>query len=1121
MPRSRHATPAAPATLTVLASIVPGLFAPSPARAQCSNDVGFGDIPEGEVCLVDLGQPFPGPVTDGCNLVPNLFNAIPDSEFLDGMVVICGIASNYNSIDTCDVNADCPDNNCVGDPQPGNGIPQGQCQGPSEPSVNRRDTDWHRISAAALAAADFDGNGVIQLHSDVNSEFNSVTFFVSLGNPTCATVTVLNGTGCGGPQAGAPAQAVETIEIDQHPNGIVAFVAPGLCSGAGIFDGYECADVPALNDYILTVTIDEPPTGCADPDVNPGLLPCNTPNAAQNGCDDPACCKEVCAQLPLCCVTSWSQQCADMAIALGCASAIGGPVCIATGPNSALDGYLQVCPDPLGGWADLTFGGAGDLYNPTGGFAPQPVSFSNAFFLYRPAQSQRELLSNNPQWKADAQVDDSSLATTILCVVPGPNCIPRSVASDVHGGDGVLDHLVSKFRVTGVGVDLTFDLTQDLQQVPVAGGTVSVLEQTYSIHNNTPSSISFVLLRQCDLDAVWNGGFTNDSVGTGTNSSPLDRFVFQGESGLPVTDVTISSPQGQQYVGAKQGVDPDGPGIAPPMGAGTDVQEWNAYGVPIGWGNFIAFVGYNVDGESGAQAGDGHIDLEIPVTVPGNGTVAITIHHTYGGNAPGGVPPVCGDPAAGPCIDIHPNPGCYDFECCAAVCALNPFCCEVTWDITCLLTILSNNITSCFDFFEPPQEFIAAGEPVIHVLEDFDNTGTIDVAAAIPDLNPNLFGRLQVFRNLGEDVLGTWLGLAANAPMTVGRASSGVAAGLFNSDDDVDLAVSNAGDDNVYVFLNFGAGNATFFLHAIVPVGNEPSAITSGDLNEDSLADLAVTNKADGTVTILLGDGNGNFMPLAGAAPIFVGGLPIAMTSGDFDGNKCPDLVGSNRGAVADSVGTVFVLLSNGGANYQPPVHYNVGTFAGDLAIGQLGGVDGSIDIAVVNNGSNDVSFLMNQGDGTFFGPLNLAVGTEPLSIDVVDADSNGLLDISVVATTGLERTEQVFLNQGGFFSFSATLPKSVLADANFVVSGLMDENAYDDLVTVNEDANPTGGSVTVLLNDRDCPWDCGDGDGEVGVVDFLNLLGTWGSPGNCDYDGNGVDVTDFLDLLAHWGACP
>ncbi|MHC4274422.1 MAG: right-handed parallel beta-helix repeat-containing protein [Planctomycetota bacterium] len=53
------------------------------------------------------------------------------------------------------------------------------------------------------------------------------------------------------------------------------------------------------------------------------------------------------------------------------------------------------------------------------------------------------------------------------------------------------------------------------------------------------------------------------------------------------------------------------------------------------------------------------------------------------------------------------------------------------------------------------------------------------------------------------------------------------------------------------------------------------------------------------------------------------------------------------------------------------------------------------------------------------------------------------------------------------------------------------------------------------------CPWDCGDGDGMVGVVDFLALLAQWGTSGSCDFDGKGVAVTDFLALLAHWGPCP
>ena len=54
------------------------------------------------------------------------------------------------------------------------------------------------------------------------------------------------------------------------------------------------------------------------------------------------------------------------------------------------------------------------------------------------------------------------------------------------------------------------------------------------------------------------------------------------------------------------------------------------------------------------------------------------------------------------------------------------------------------------------------------------------------------------------------------------------------------------------------------------------------------------------------------------------------------------------------------------------------------------------------------------------------------------------------------------------------------------------------------------------------CPWDCGDGDGQVAIVDLLALLAQWGGPGPCDFDGNGaVDIVDLLKLLANWGACP
>ena len=54
------------------------------------------------------------------------------------------------------------------------------------------------------------------------------------------------------------------------------------------------------------------------------------------------------------------------------------------------------------------------------------------------------------------------------------------------------------------------------------------------------------------------------------------------------------------------------------------------------------------------------------------------------------------------------------------------------------------------------------------------------------------------------------------------------------------------------------------------------------------------------------------------------------------------------------------------------------------------------------------------------------------------------------------------------------------------------------------------------------CPWDCGDGEGMIGIVDFLALLGQWSLVGTpCDFDGGGVGIVDFLKLLANWGDCP
>jgi hypothetical protein len=80
-----------------------------------------------------------------------------------------------------------------------------------------------------------------------------------------------------------------------------------------------------------------------------------------------------------------------------------------------------------------------------------------------------------------------------------------------------------------------------------------------------------------------------------------------------------------------------------------------------------------------------------------------------------------------------------------------------------------------------------------------------------------------------------------------------------------------------------------------------------------------------------------------------------------------------------------------------------------------------------------------------------------------------------------------------------------------------------DNLESVAWSLNSMVRTEVVLLQDLfefDCPADL-DGDGLVGINDFLFVLGEWGGPGG-DVNGDGdTDILDLLAVLGQWGACP
>ena len=63
-----------------------------------------------------------------------------------------------------------------------------------------------------------------------------------------------------------------------------------------------------------------------------------------------------------------------------------------------------------------------------------------------------------------------------------------------------------------------------------------------------------------------------------------------------------------------------------------------------------------------------------------------------------------------------------------------------------------------------------------------------------------------------------------------------------------------------FPFAHFvGDGTAGLTTGQTLTVGQEPPTAVTADFNQDGHADLAVTNRGAGTLSILFGDGSGNF----------------------------------------------------------------------------------------------------------------------------------------------------------------------------------------------------------------------------------------------------------------------
>jgi hypothetical protein len=288
-------------------------------------------------------------------------------------------------------------------------------------------------------------------------------------------------------------------------------------------------------------------------------------------------------------------------------------------------------------------------------------------------------------------------------------------------------------------------------------------------------------------------------------------------------------------------------------------------------------------------------------------------------------------------------------------------------------------------------------------------------------------------------------------------------------------------------------------LLSVQAVGPGPGSVTTGNFSGNGLSDVAVANQGNGTVSVLMSNGDGTFQPQQTYA---AGPVPESVVTGHFTSSGNLDLAVANGPA-----DTVSVLPGNGDGTFGAPIASAAGPAPQAIVAGDF--LNNGRDDLVVQD-SDGVRLLVSNGDGTFQAPTLIASTTPPfaatgtleaptqsLAVGYFTPDHN--LDLVVTQSSGVS----VYLGDGhGNFQLSQTL------DGGFNPSGCTVGDFNGD---GEQDIEVTGQNGISILY--------GNGDGTFQSPQrFNNNLGSHGllgqATGNFMQDGHD-DVANGVDLFA------
>jgi hypothetical protein len=463
-------------------------------------------------------------------------------------------------------------------------------------------------------------------------------------------------------------------------------------------------------------------------------------------------------------------------------------------------------------------------------------------------------------------------------------------------------------------------------------------------------------------------------------------------------------------------------------------------------------------------------------------------------------PVPCGDPAAGSCTEPHSTPACDDESCCDLVCGLDPTCCTGSWDFLCVALAKQYCVKSC----EPP---CPAGST-----SESEDCGQ--------DRNNPCYGTPSVDLEIQSLACGAWgCGQIASVP------------GGFRDVDAWSVSVVDAdGDGLVPVRLSMASSFDGFA--ALVPVSCGPLSEALVSISSDYCVEFAsaVSCVPPGEYRVVVAAGAfpnpGNpeltcgifgttryrvrLECLAnGCGPACGPGAGSCFEPRKLPGcedTECCDAVCSSDPACCEEQWDTACVQAAQVACADPPPNDEC---SGAI---ELGG--GSVEVVTIGATAGGPAFPVSCGGTDAGADVWFRVVAPRTATCTVTTCGSGTID-TVVAVYENCGGQSLVCNDNASACIPETSSRVSFAAAcgSEYLIRVAAIGGMPGTATLRVDFGPGKPCA--------CPADL-TGDRVVNGADLTILLGGWGAAGPGDLDGDGtVGASDLTVILSAWGACP